>query len=187
MIARVTFLVLRHRMDWWYSCRANRVSSRSNALRSAECCPITWRTTSRQSSEFGSRSTFRTVITARPYMMDCGISCFCWATKRLSNCRRVSAGDCTGVCRGERRLCYLKPSSIVHRRSRCKGAPDFRGKKVHQQRASDHKTDATSNQVAPQAIDEIPQALCCENNNSEYPAPMTASEPPYTRGDHHCA
>src|SRR5208282_4666620 len=140
MIARVTFLVLRHRMDWWYSCRANRVSSRSNALRSAECCPITWRTTSRQSSEFGSRSTFRTVITARPYMMDCGISCFCWATKRLSNCRRVSAGD--------------------------------------------HKTDATSNQVAPQAIDEIPQALCCENNNSEYPAPMTASEPPYTRGDH---
>src|SRR6266849_2700663 len=98
MIVSVTFLSLRHPTDRWYSCRANWVSSKSIAIRSARSCPITWRAISHLSSGFSSRGTFRPVITAGLYATVCGTSCACWATKRLSNCPKASASVCTTDC-----------------------------------------------------------------------------------------
>src|SRR5258708_11674490 len=98
MIVSVTFLSLRHPTDRWYSCRANWVSSKSIAIRSAGSCPITWRAISHLSSGFRSRSTFRPVITAGLCTTVCGTSCVCWATKRLSNCPKASASVCTTDC-----------------------------------------------------------------------------------------
>jgi len=98
MIVSVTFLSLQHPTDRWYSCRANWVSSKSIAIRSAGSCPITWRAISHLNSGFRSRSTFRPVITAGLCTTVCGTSCACWATKRLSNCPKASASVCTTDC-----------------------------------------------------------------------------------------